>query len=195
MGQAQIRKRAQNQRAVQVLESQKIYEKILQNKTFVSTLSKDSPSWRKSGGLLYRLRPKGRIGLVYETYRLQQFVSNFFFSCYLRLLLYFSLYFRYPSVCTILENMFPSGKPQTIIHPFDLEKVTVSTDGVFFGDEKIEGLIHAEIAVKQTFYPFLQYRAHGKSYCALCKTCVETMNGKPCQCKETNKRYFCLHFS
>lgn len=33
------------------------------------------------------------------------------------------------------------------------------------------------------------FRAHGKSFCALCSKCVETKNVKPCTCKEEEKPF------
>ena len=90
------------------------------------------------------------------------------------------------------ENVFPCGKPKTIIHPHDIAKVALSENGAFFDGKKIEGLIHARVLVKDNFYPFLQYRAHGKSYCALCRKCVETESTIPCQCKDSEKRYICF---
>lgn len=87
------------------------------------------------------------------------------------------------------KNVFPSGRPKTIIHPHDLKHVQLTPDGAYYRGRKIEGLIHAKVLVKDTFYPFLQFRAHGKSYCALCKKCVEEKNDKPCECNPDEKRY------
>ena len=77
-------------------------------------------------------------------------------------------YFRYPSVCSHPENVFPIGKPQVLIKPKDLEKFKITKEGAFFDGKKVHGLCHVKVQVKPTFYPFLQINMHGKSYCALC---------------------------
>ena len=79
------------------------------------------------------------------------------------------------------------GKPFVIINPTHLNDVKLTGKGAYFKQKQIHGLIHCKIRVKATEYPFLQFRAHGKSFCAVCENCVKTENLEICRCQDHQK--------
>lgn len=65
---------------------------------------------------------------------------------------------RYPSVCTKVDKKFPTGIPYILYTKKELEKVRITANGSFYGDQPIGGMAHVKIKATPTYYPFLQYR-------------------------------------
>ena len=98
-----------------------------------------------------------------------------------------AFFFRYPSVCSHPDNVFPVGRPQVVIKKRDIEKLKITKDGAFFEGKEVHGLCHVKVDVAPTFYPFLQINENGKSFCALCARCVKNKNESVCKCKQKRK--------
>ena len=90
-------------------------------------------------------------------------------------------------MCSHPDNLFPVGRPQIVIKKRDLEQFEITKDGAFYKGKQVHGLCHVKVDVAPTFYPFLQINDHGKSFCALCRRCVQKQNEKECRCKQKKK--------
>ena len=70
-----------------------------------------------------------------------------------------------------------------------MEKIVFEPGGAYYDGQKIEGVAHVKIKIKPTFYPFLQFKCHGKSYCAICYNCVKNENQTSCNCPDDKKGF------
>ena len=159
-------------------KKENLSEEAVTIKDFLNTYYKTRPQERLSA----REALRGGKVEAYGTY-----FSNLDFPLkYLKHLDYNSLY---PSVSTLLENGFPVGKPKTFINKHDIKHIKITENGAYYKNCKIDGVAHVKIQVKPTFYPFLQFKAHGKSFCAICSNCVLNQNTQPCSCDNEKKSF------
>ena len=92
----------------------------------------------------------------------------------------------YPSVASDDRYLFPTGIPEIIVNPTILKNISCKDQKCLLKNDngnqrEIHGLAHVSIiAPKHLLIPFLPYRIKSKSICALCRTCAEYENQKPC---------------
>lgn len=80
-----------------------------------------------------------------------------------------------------IEHSFPVGEPSVLVGN-QAQNVTINSDGVFSGGERLEGLVQVTVDPPDSLYlPVLPTLSKSKLLFGLCSTCMNERRPPPCE--------------